>query len=66
MLVKDQYQFKLVKRLDGNKPPRAPKYFTDFVSKQEDFNKKVLDFIKKQTKFNEFIVEQFKSHGWIE
>ena len=66
----------MMKRKQPNSKP--PKYFTDFVEKQNDFNNKVLAFIETQTKFNEWVVkqfkavndqfkvidDQFKAHGW--
>ncbi len=39
MLVKDQYQFKLVKRLDGNKPPRIT--LADIVARLDKIDQRI-------------------------
>ncbi|MDR0545569.1 MAG: hypothetical protein LBG49_01410 [Mycoplasmataceae bacterium] len=38
----------------------APKWFRDFATKQEEFNKCVGDFIKQQTEFNNYINDFIK------
>ena len=57
MLVKDQYQFKLVKKLDGNKPPKNP---TKHRKSKFDILIERIDNLEK------LVTKQFKAHGWIE
>lgn len=60
---KDQYQFKLIKRLDGDKPPRHP---TKHRKSKFDILIERIDKIDQRLdKLENLVVTQFKAHGWI-